>query len=198
MEPRRVVAVTASAAVRVEPDLMALRLAVSRQGPRPRDVIRETQQAAQIVRALLAKAGVTDVAASRLTFAPAPEGFVPGRPAGGFTARIAFSAVLPDLSRIEEVLTGVVDAGANEIGAVEFHTSKWADLRAEARRRAVDAARAAAEQYARAAGVGVGAVVGIADQPAGADAGDDGHPASALAPDAITVAARVSVTFELV
>ncbi|MBA4065214.1 MAG: hypothetical protein C0501_16170 [Isosphaera sp.] len=191
----RVVTVFGSAVVRVEPDVMSLRLAVSRQGPRPRDVIRETQQAAQIVRTLLGKAGVTDVAASRLILAQVAEG--PGQ-ARGFAARIGFTAVMPDLSRTEEVLIGVVDAGANEIGAVEFHTSRWAELRAEARRRAVDAARAAAEAYARAAGVGLGSVVGIADQAVGPDPADDGHPTTALAPDAIPVAARVAVTFELV
>ena len=64
---------------------------------------------------------------------------------------------------MEEILAGVVDAGANEINGVELQSSRLKELRAEARRRAVAAAREKAEHYCQAAGVTLGSVLHIED-----------------------------------
>jgi uncharacterized protein YggE len=103
----------------------------------------------------------------------------------------------------------VVDAGVNEIGLVEFRTTRLKEYRAEARRRAVAAAREKAEIYCRAAGVSLGAVVSLEDVNPGVLRGtgeshtsseassDDAGPDRALAPGSIVVGAAVSVVFGL-
>jgi uncharacterized protein YggE len=110
---------------------------------------------------------------------------------------------------MEEVLAGVVDAGANEIGSVEFRTARLKEYRTEARRRAVAAAREKAENYCRAAGVSLGAVVSMEDvnpevlrgsgesHTSSEVSSDDAGPDRALAPGSIIVGAAVSVVFEL-
>jgi uncharacterized protein YggE len=57
----------------------------------------------------------------------------------------------------------VIEAGANEIEGVDFDVVAKRELRAEARRKAVAAARAKAELYAEAAGARVGTVLHIED-----------------------------------
>jgi uncharacterized protein YggE len=208
-EPPGGVKVFGSAVLRVAPDFVAVQFSVSRTARQPKDALRDTHQVARAVRAYLGKVGVTDVAASRVTLAESFE-FVGGkRERRGYFARVAFNVLLSDLDRMEEVLVGVVDAGANEIGSVEFRTSKLKEYRAEARRRAVAAAREKAEIYCRAAGVTLGGVVRLDDvNPDVLRGTGEGHTATetpadeleasrALAPDSIVVGAAVSITFAL-
>jgi uncharacterized protein YggE len=122
---------------------------------------------------------------------------------------VTFNVTLTDLNRMEEVLVGVVDAGANEVGSAEFLTTRLKELRMEARRRAVAAAREKAENYCRAAGVTLGEVVSIADQNPDhlrhtheqnvtrEEPSDDSATTRALAPNGIAVGAAVTVAFAL-
>jgi uncharacterized protein YggE len=201
------VKVFGSAVIRVEPDVASLQFAVARQAAKPRDVFRETREAAKTVRAFLTNAGVTDVAASRITLSQAFEYAAGGRRSTGYQARVGFNVLMTNLDRMEEVLTGVIDAGANEVTAVEFRTTRLKEVRAEARRRAVAAAREKAEVYCTAAGVTVGGVVHLEDvNPEtlrGSGEGstttevpdEDAGPPRALAPGSIAVGAAVWVVF---
>jgi uncharacterized protein YggE len=198
-----------SAVLRVEPDVASLQFAVSRQAKKPREAFRETREAARGVRTYLVQAGVGDVAASRISLQQTHEYSGGKHHPTGYLARVGFHVVLTDLDRMEEVLAGVIDAGANEVSAVEFRTSRLKEHRAEARRRAVDAAREKAENYCRAAGVSLGAVVYLEDVNPDVLRGtgeghtstetplDDAGAARALAPGSIVVGAAVSVTFAL-
>jgi uncharacterized protein YggE len=103
-----------------------------------------------------------------------------------------------------------VDCGANEIGSVEFRTSRLKEYRAETRRRAVAAAREKADVYCRAAGVALGGVLNMEDVNPNAVRGsgegsnasdvttDDAGPDRALAPGSIIVAAAVTIVFAIV
>jgi len=208
--PSAGVKVFGSAVIRVEPDLALLQFGVSRHATKTRDALKEAQQTAQAVRACLTKAGVTDVAASRLTLTQTTE-YSGGRSRPtGYLAKVVFNVMLTDLDKMDAVLVAVVDAGANEIGATEFRTTRLKELRLEARRNAVAAAREKADNYCRAAGVLLGAVTGIEDQNPGALRGntesnvtsaeeptDDHAPTRALAPNAIPIAVAVSLTFSI-
>jgi len=76
---------------------------------------------------------------------------------------MSYSLVLKDLDQLEEVLTGLVNAGANELKSVAFQTMNLKALRAQARRVAVEAAREKAQIYCEAAGVTLGDVLHIED-----------------------------------
>lgn len=204
------VKVFGSAVLRVEPDVASLQFAVSRLAKQPKDAFQETHKAVKTVRMYLAQAGAAgDVAASRVTLARKFE-YVDGRQQPtGYSAKVAFNVLVADLGRMEELLVGVVDAGANEIDAVEFRTTKLKEHRAEARRRAVAAGREKAENYCRAAGVTLGVVVGIEDispdMLRGSGEGhtsheapsDDSGPERAFAPGSIVVGAAVSLVFAI-
>jgi uncharacterized protein YggE len=81
----------------------------------------------------------------------------------GHQCQATFAVESTDLDDVERLLVDLVAAGANEIEAVDFDVIAKRDLRAEARRKAVAAARSKAELYAEAAGVRLGALVHIDD-----------------------------------
>jgi uncharacterized protein YggE len=203
------VKVFGSAVIRVEPDVVSLHFSVGRKAKLPKDAFRETHQAVRGVRAYLGQVGLGEVAASRITLAQTFEYNAGKQQATGYLARVSFNALLTNLDRMEEVLTGVIDAGANEIGSVEFRTTRLKDYRAEARRRAVAAAHEKAEIYCHAAGVSLGTVLSIEDvnpdvvrgsgegQTSSEAPSDDTGPARALAPGSIVVAAAVSIVFAI-
>jgi uncharacterized protein YggE len=203
------VKVFGSAVTKVEPDVASLHFGVWRRADQPRDAFAATHKAARDVRAYLSNARVTDVAASRVTLEQAYE-FVAGRrESRGYSAKVTFNVLLTDLDRMEEVLVGVVGAGANEIGSVEFRTTALKAHRTAARQRAVAAAREKAELYCQAAGVSLGAVVSIEDGNPNALRGsgeqnvsdetpaEDAGPDRALSPASIVVGASVTMVFAL-
>jgi uncharacterized protein YggE len=203
------VKVFGSAVLRVEPDVASLLFAVARQAKQPKDAFHETHQAVRGVRAYLSQAGAGDVASSRITLSRTFEYVNQRQQPTGYSAKVSFNVLLSDLDRMEAVLAGVVDAGANEIGSVEFRTTRLKEYRAEARRRAVAAAREKAENYCRAAGVSLGAVVSLEDvnpevlrgsgesHTSSEAPSDDAGPDRALAPGSIVVGAAVSLVFAL-
>jgi uncharacterized protein len=208
-KPQTGVKVFGSAVLRVEPDVASLQFSVGRQAKKPKDALRETRDAARDVRTYLGQAGVIDVAASRITLSQAFEYSGGKQHPTGYRAKVSFNVLLSELDRMEDVLVGVVEAGANEIDSVEFRTSRLKEFRAEARRGAVAAACEKAEIYCRAAGVSLGAVVLVEDVNPEAVRGsgeghtsneapsDDASPERALAPGSIVVGAAVSITFAL-
>jgi uncharacterized protein YggE len=199
-----------SAVLRVEPDLASIQFSVGRQAKQAKDAFREANQAAKSVRAYLSKANVGEVASSRVSLSQTYEYSSGRQHPTGYMARISFSFLLLDLDRIEELLTGVIEAGGNDIGAVEFRTSRLREHRAEARRSAVFAAREKAENYCRAAGVSLGTVRQIEDvhpesvrgsgegnTSSSADLDDSAAPNKVLTPGSIIVTAAVRMVFSL-
>jgi len=157
------VTVFGSALLRVPPDVASLVFAVGRTSKHPRDAFAAARDGAAAVAKHLKSAGVTDVRSSRVTlqqqynYSGGEQRFV------GYGARIAFSVHVRELDRIEEVLTAVVDAGANQVDSVSFETTRLRELRAEARTLAVRSAKEKALLYAQSAGITLGAVVHIED-----------------------------------
>jgi uncharacterized protein YggE len=202
------VSVFGSSVIRVEPDVASLEFAVSRLKQRPKDGFREAGEAAQSVRTYLARAEVGDVGSSRITLSQSfrytggEQHFV------GYTAKVSFHVLLYYLDRMEEILLGVIDAGANEIHSVDFQTRRLKEIRKEARQRSVEAAREKAEILCRTAGVSLGPVIHIEDVNPDRLWGREGHvtretqpddegPLRAFDPGSIVVRAAVMVAFEI-
>jgi hypothetical protein len=66
-----------------------------------------------------------------------------------------------DLSTLSEVLSAVVDAGANNIYGINFNVENRDEAVAEARQLAIQDAKAKAEAIAEEAGVSLGEVINI-------------------------------------
>src|SRR5207245_1357189 len=81
----------------------------------------------------------------------------------GYEATVPFHLILRELGKLEPLLSGVVDAGADRILSVHPKTSRIREVRKEARERAVKASRVKAEELAKAANAKLGAVLHIED-----------------------------------
>jgi uncharacterized protein YggE len=154
-----------SSLIRVDPDYSSLRFAVTRVAAKPKDAFDEARRGADAVRAALRAMSVDarDVRAAELTLAEEYAGQHPDRRLVGYRASAEFHAFVREFARVEPVLVAVVDAGADRIFSVHHKSSRLRELRAEARKRAVHAARAKAEGYASAAGCKLGAPLHVED-----------------------------------
>lgn len=204
------VRVFGSAVVRVAPDTASILVAVSRIEQKPEAAFAKARKAAQAVNAYLREAGVKDFGSSRVTlsqefrYTNGENRFV------GYQAKIGFNVVLREMDKVDALLSGLIAAGANDLTSVTFQTTRLKEIRADARRRAVAAARAKAELYCEAAGVAVGGVLAIEDvNPELLSGRSEGHTyrepvaaddidvPGAIDPGAITVGAAVRVVYRI-
>jgi uncharacterized protein len=202
------ITVFGSFVIRVEPDIASISFAVSRLMEHPRDAFHEAHEGAQKVKTFLAQAKIDDFGSSLITLSKTYERKSGERQFAGYLARIDFHLVLYDLNIIEEVLEGLVDGGVDELNEVEFQTSRLKAIRAEARRRAVEAAREKAENYCNAAGVSLGSVIHIEDvnpdvlrrrvfHGPSEDQPEEEVPEHAINPGSIAVGAGVIIAYKI-
>ena len=205
------ISVFGSYVMRVEPDVALVTFAVAHTKPEPPAAFAATRQAVADVRAYLRDADVppANVQTSVVNLSADWQGYGKERVFLGYEARTSLSVRLTDLRRFEEILAGVVQAGANQIQGTEFQTTRLLELRAEARRGAFAAARRKGELYAEEAGVRLGEVLHVEDvNPDGlrgreshgtADAAleSEGDGLQASTPGSIQVQAAVQVMFAI-
>jgi uncharacterized protein len=157
------VSVFGSAIVRVLPDIAVLSLSVSRLKLHPKEAFQDVREAAQQVQAYLSSVKIKDAGSSHISLSEEFHYAVGEQKFAGYRTRVQFRVVMSDLTRVEEILTGVIDAGINKINSVDFQTTRLKEIRAEARRQAINAAHEKAEIYCKAAGVNLGEVIHIED-----------------------------------
>ena len=202
------ISVFGSSIVRIEPDIVSLNFSVSRVQQHPKESFREVRKAAQDVRKFLSQANVSEMGSSRVSISPSFRYINGEQKFVGYTAKITFHVLLRQLDGMEDVISGIIDAGVNELTSVEFQTTRLKEVRSEARRKAVEAAREKAENYCNAAGVSLGKIIHIKDVNPDTLQVRDGHVTRETQPDdngeirvfdpgSITVAAAVVLAFEI-
>jgi uncharacterized protein YggE len=202
------ISVFGSAVVRVVPDVAVLSFSVSQIKPHPREAFQAVRQAAQKVQAYLSNAQINDAGSSRISLNEEYRYVQNENKFIGYRTNVEFRVILSDLSRVEEILTGIVDAGATRIGSVSFQSARLKEIRAEARRQAVAAAREKAEIYCQAAGVELGEVIHIEDINPDQLQGREGHTRVEIAlddegqvkafdPSSIVIGGAVRVAYRL-
>jgi uncharacterized protein len=159
------VAAYGGASVKASPDLARIQFRVTQLQPSPSQAFAMAGDSVRAVREALRRHRIPDSAVdrSRIGLASAWSGYGPDRKFLGHQCQASFSVESRDLDGLEQLIIDLVAAGANEINGVDFDVVAKKELRAEARRQAVAAARAKAQLYAEAAGVGLGAVIHIDD-----------------------------------
>jgi uncharacterized protein YggE len=157
------VSVFGSALLRVPPDFVTIRAAISRLENKPSEAFAKARKAEEAVTTFLRKNPVKESGLSRISLSQEYRFLNNRREPIGYVARIGLTLVLTELDHIETVLSGLVDAGANEITATEFNTLKLKELRARARELAMEAARQKAEIYAASGNVTLGEIIHIQD-----------------------------------
>jgi uncharacterized protein YggE len=195
-----------TAVVRARPDVVRARFKVTRTEQTPSAAFAVASDAVTAVREALRQHGVPDSAVDRSRLGLASSWtYGTTREFAGYVCEASFSVESTALDNVQPLLVDVVAAGANEIEGVEFDIAGKSDLRAEARAKAVAAARTKAELYADAAGVRLGPVVHIEEadpeQPAAAlYRGHDmaaGGASADLAPGFVVVTAVVMLGFSI-
>lgn len=207
-----------TASVKALPDLVRIRFKVVNRQATPAAAFDGASESIGRVRAVLREHGVADsaVKGSRLGLSTVVKGFRPGmsmpvehadgeRVEPTYQCVAAFALDSGDLDGVQRLLVDLVAAGANAIDGVDFDVTARPALRADARRKAMAAARAKAELYADAAGVRLGAVLHIedadehrpeADRYRGGDT--TATAAQDLAPGHVIVSAAVILGFAIV
>lgn len=202
------VTVFGSAVLRVAPDVVSISCAVSRIEKKPDAAFAQARKGAQSVHECLSKLKVAEFGASRITLAQEHRYIKDQEKFLGYEARVGFRVQISELDRVEPIVCALVEAGANEIERVSFETTRLKEVRSEARRLAVAAAREKASNYCRAASVALGRVLHIEDanpdmmQSRGGHVrqesiSDDEGGGKAFDPSSIQVSAAVFVAYEL-
>jgi hypothetical protein len=166
----RLLVVRGEGSASAAPDLAWLRLGVDTQAGQARDALGANAAAmAKIVAALKADGiGETDVRTSNLSINPIYSDD-PKKPRSvtGYRAGNMVTIRIRDLKQTGAIIDQVVALGANDIAALAFDLADPSALENEARAAAVRDALAKAKLYASTAGVELGAIMKITDEPAG-------------------------------
>jgi uncharacterized protein YggE len=202
--------VQGTAIVRVEPDLASVRFSVSRTAPTPADAFASVRETTEGIRTFLTGVPNCELRSSRIGLNQHRE--LRGSTELhllGYRAVADFSLIVSDLEALESLLSGLVSSGANQLSAVEFLTSRLKEIRAEARKKAVSAAREKANLYCDVAGVELGPILGLSDGHFDPAQRQGGHVQSSVStdvderigtfsPSSIPVGASVNITYKLI
>jgi len=165
--PPAAISVSGEATVSVPPDLALVEGGVTSEAKTAREASDANNAAMGKVLQALKGAGIEakDVQTSRLSLQPqsapnrsGPSAIVGYRASNRVTIRVR------DVAKVANVFDTLVAAGAYDIGGINFMVSQASKLLDEAREQAVADARRKAEIYAKAAGVTLGAPLGISEQ----------------------------------
>lgn len=163
---RRAISVTADGEASVAPDLAVVSLAVTGQGKELAPTRDDVVVRSSVVLATLRELGVPEADLQAPDVAIHPEyDYRRGQKLIGYRVTRQINAKVRDLTRLGEVLDGIVGAGANEVHDAQMSASDPSFAEHQALEKAFAAARAKAEALAAAAGVKLGAVIRIEEEP---------------------------------
>jgi uncharacterized protein YggE len=154
--------------VKTKPDVADVSIGVRVQRDRARDAEVDAAAAMTDVVAALQAQGVAedDIQTSTLSLSPVydynrtPERLV------GYEATNIVSITLRDLDTAGQVVDAATDAGATEIGSLQFRVEDQAAAEAQAREQAMTDARSKADALAQAGGVSITGVITIVESSA--------------------------------
>jgi uncharacterized protein len=165
------ISVTGEATVSVPPDLAQVEAGVTSDAKTAREASEANNAGMGKLLLALKAANIDqkDIQTSRLSLQPqyAPNRAGPSAVAG-YRASNRVTVRLHDVTRVASIIDTLVGAGATDIGGINFMVSQASKLLDDARAQAVADARRKADIYAKAAGVTLGAPLGIAEEGAAA------------------------------
>ena len=218
----RLITVTGEAVVNVVPDEVVLTLGVESSDKQLRRAKSLNDERVKQVLAAAEKLGIPakDIHTDHISIEPRYRDSYEQRDFIGYFVRQTIVITLKDVSQFENLLTDVLDAGANYVHGIQFRTTELRKHKDEARALAIKAAREKAVALAQELDQKVGKPYSIREDQEGwgsgynswwggagglgmtqnvvQNAGNAGMEMDgALAPGQIGVTARVTVSFEL-
>jgi uncharacterized protein len=167
--PPPMITVSGEATLSVAPDQAEIEAGVTSDAKTAREASDANNAAMGKLLLALKAANVDekDIQTSRLSLQPQ---YAPNRPGPspvvGYRASNRVTVRVHDVLKIASTIDMLVGAGATDIGGIGFSVSNASKLLDDARGQAVADARRKAEIYAKAAGVTLGAPLGISEQGA--------------------------------
>jgi uncharacterized protein YggE len=204
--PPPMISVTGEATIAVPPDLAVIDGGVTSEAKTAREASEANNTAMGKVLLALKSAGIDekDVQTSRLSLQPqyAPQTRPGPNVISSYRASNRVTIRLRDVTKVAGTIDTLVSAGANEIGGINFTVEKASKLLDDARAQAVADARRKAEIYAAAAGVTLGAPLGISEQGSASPPVVFGKMRAAMAPAPVaqgeeTLQVSVSVSWAI-
>ena len=206
-EPR-LITVTGEAEVRVAPDEAILTLGVETWDKELGIAKRHNDERIKGIVALAKKNNIApgNVRIENISIEPRYKGGDVQEELIGYCVRKTIVLVVRDVSKFDELLTGVLEAGANYVYGVQFRTTKLRQYRDQVRALTLKAAKEKAKMMAKGLRQKVGrpyAVVeeqyerGMAPNVIQGTGGGPGEADTSIAIGQISVSARVRVSFEL-
>lgn len=162
------ITVTGTAEVAGKPDTLRLDLSVQTRGDTVAKALESANAITARVQSSLTRNGVAgkDIQTSNLQVQPEYSYPTNGSPVvKGYTVSEGLTAVLRDLGKSGNAITAAVNAGGNavQVNGISLDLEDNGKLLSTARDRAVANAKTKAEQYAKASGRDLGAVVSISE-----------------------------------
>lgn len=157
------ITVYGTASSKETPDTAVIRCAVSVTELVATDAFLAAKGAANSAHRFLQSRGVSDYGTSRATLVQQNRFINNEQKFIGYQAKVSIRVELKELDGIDGIVSGLVEAGVNEIESISFETSRLETIKSEARAMAVADAKRKAIEYCDAAGVELGDVLHIED-----------------------------------
>lgn len=198
MENPRTISVGGTGIVTVDPDLATITIGAQNQSKSLATAQEENSTAITTVTKVLTDSGIEtkDIQTSGYTINPVTKYDDNGNYAGiiGYQVDTVLSVTVRDITKVGTLLDAVVSAGANQVLGVSFSVADPAKPTSEARKAAVDDARAKADELAQASGVVVTGVLSIQETLAPMPKPQDFGAAASAPSDSSGVARQVSIS----
>ncbi len=210
IKPIPMINVSGEGKVKVTPDQAAISISVETKGAKATDVKKENDTKIDAVLKYIKKMNIAkeDFQTQRVNLYP---NYDYEKKKSNYMATQTVVVLLKDLNKYDTLMDGLVDLGINRIDNVEFKSSKMESLQTEARKLAIQNAKAKAEDFVSVLNQKVGKAMTISDNSqtyypprpmyemkamAMADGGG-GAPRETLATGEIELVVNVSVSFVL-
>jgi uncharacterized protein len=209
---RRVIKVEGTGTVKLDPDTADVDLGVMTQHESLQTAQDENSTSTQAIMDALTANGIAaeDIVTSGYWVYPMNEYDDNGNMVGvtGYQVSTTLTVTIRDTSLVGQVLDDAVSAGANQVNSISFYVDNTDEAASQARRQAIENARAKADEMAEAAGVIVVGVYSIEEVSApesapmvydtaeSAPAGRGGGPVP-VSPGQASVTVRVQVVYEI-
>jgi uncharacterized protein len=190
--PARII-VTGEGSVTVPPDYAEITSGVTTKAKTAKEATDANSKAMAAINTALQSAGVApaDIQTSRFSVAPV---YGPPQPNSvpklvGFSVSNQLGIKVRQIGQVGAILDALIAAGATDAGSVEFLHSDTSKTLDQARQAAIADARRKAELYAQAAGLTLGGVAWITEEPAYAPSSPVGGVRMMAATSAVPIAA---------
>jgi uncharacterized protein len=158
---QRSITVTGTGKVTLTPDIAYISIGVHTENVNAKDAVNANNTQAQAVMTAIKGFGVADKDIQTTNFSIYPQQQVDtnGKPTGTlYVVDNTVYVTVRDLTKLGDLLDGVVSSGANNINSIQFDVADKTEALSQARLAAVTDARKQADELTKATGVSVGDV----------------------------------------